>query len=159
LEEAIRRQHSEQETLNPTKPLPLICLLALSLIGGKAYCVTLANDLTSEEQALVDKGATMEMYQPEEHSRHFIASIDAAQHDGKVHKTENVEPLLCFVFGMEDAAPARAEGKSMAESHYTRAQAEQFLLLEGWDKYHDRFFTRCYVQEGQEAYDTLLRKR
>lgn len=141
------------------KRLALILLFALSLATGNAFSATVADDLTAEEKALFDKGATMEMYRPEEHSRHFIANIDAAQHDGKVHKTEDAEPVLCFVFGMEDAAPARTEGKSMAESHYSRAQAEQFLLLEGWDKYHDRFFTRCYVQEGEEAYDTLLRKR
>jgi hypothetical protein len=53
---------------------------------------------------------------------------------------------------MEDAAPAREEGKSMAESRYTSAQAEQFLFAEGWDKYHDRFLTRAYVQEGLDAY-------
>ena len=44
----------------------------------------------------------------------------------------------------------------MAEFHYDRYQAEQFLFAEGWDKYHDRFFTRCYVQEGDNAYDEAL---
>jgi hypothetical protein len=28
-----------------------------------------------------------------------------------------------------------------------RAQRE-FLLAQGWDKYPDRFFTRCYVQDN-----------
>jgi hypothetical protein len=103
----------------------------------------------------------MEMYQPDEHSRHSIDHIDAVKNSktGKMQKIENPEPVLCFVFGMEDAAPARAEGKSMAESHYSRAQAEQFLFLEGWDKYHDRFFTRCYVQEGEDAYDTVVKRK
>jgi hypothetical protein len=101
-----------------------------------------AGDLTPEEQALVDKGATMQMYKPDEHSRHFIAHLDAVQdHEtGKTAKIENPQPVLCFVFGMEDAEPARKEGRSMAEFHYSRAQAEQFLYLEGWDKYHGPFF-------------------
>ena len=50
------------------------------------------------------------------------------------------------------------EGQSMAESHYSPAQAEQFLFAEGWDKYHDRFFTRGYVQEGLDAYSKARRK-
>ncbi len=36
---------------------------------------TKADTLTAEEQALVDKGAVMEMYKPDEHSRHFIAHL------------------------------------------------------------------------------------
>ena len=125
----------------------ILCLL-LSLT---AY----ADDFTAEEQALLDKGATMEMYQPNEHSRHFITGIRA---EGKAHEKETPQPVLCFVFGMEDVTPAREEGKSMAEAHYTRSQAEQFLFAQGWDKYHDRFFTRCYVQEGEDAYDKIMRK-
>jgi hypothetical protein len=119
-----------------------------------------ADDLTSEEQALVNKGAVMEMYKPDEHSRHFIARITAVR-DGKTGETCNTkapDPVVCFVFGMEDAEPARAEGRSMVEFHYSRSQAEQFLFAEGWDKYHDRFFTRCYVQEGEDAYDHKVAK-
>jgi hypothetical protein len=56
------------------------------------------------------------------------------------------------------ATPAREEGKSMAEFRYSRSQAEQFLFAQAWDKYHDRFLTRAYVQEGKEAYDEALRK-
>jgi hypothetical protein len=41
----------------------------------------------------------------------------------------------------------------MAEFHYSPSQAHEFLFAQGWDKYHDRFFTRCYVQEGENAYD------
>ncbi len=40
-----------------------------------------------------------------------------------------------------------------AEANYSRFQAHEFLFAQGWDKYHDRFFTRCYVQEGEGAYD------
>ena len=120
-----------------------------------------ADDLTPEEQALVNKGATMEMYKPDEHSRHFIAHLSEVEDSktGKMRKVENPTPVLCFVFGMEDAEPARKEGQSMAEFHYSRSQAEQFLFAEGWDKYHDRFFTRCYVQEGENAYDEALEKQ
>ena len=112
--------------------------------------------LTKEEQALVNKGAVMEMYKPDEHSRHFIAHIDSVT-DPKTKKASktanNPQAVVCFVFGMEDAEPARKEGRSMAECHYSPSQAHEFLFAQGWDKYHDRFFTRCYVQEGEAAYD------
>ena len=116
--------------------------------------------LTAEEQALYDKGATMERFNPSEHSGHSIAHISATRNGrtGKTVKVEDPEPVLCFVFGMEDAEPARSEGRSMAESRYTPSEAEQFLFAEGWDKYHDRFFTRAYVQEGMDAY-TAARKK
>jgi hypothetical protein len=116
--------------------------------------------LTAEEQALVDKGAVMEMYKPDEHSRHFIAHIDSVT-DPKTGKTGkmsyNPQAVVCFVFGMEDAEPARKEGRSMAECHYSPSQAHEFLFAQGWDKYHDRFFTRCYVQEGEDAYDKAIK--
>jgi hypothetical protein len=35
--------------------------------------------LTKEEQDLVGKGAIMQMYKPDEHTRHFIAHIDSAK--------------------------------------------------------------------------------
>ena len=116
--------------------------------------------LTAEEQALADKGAVMQMYKPDEHSRHFIAHIDAVT-DPKTGKTRkmaanNSQPVLCFVFGIEDAEPAREQGRSMAECKYTLSQAHEFLFAQGWDKYHDRFFTRCYVQEGEEAYNAAV---
>ena len=133
-------------------------LLLTILAMGFYAATTRASDLTPEEQALVDKGATMEMYQPNEHSHHFISRIDAVERDGKMRKIENSDPILCFVLGIEDAAPAREEGRSMAEFHYSRTQAEQFLFAQGWDKYHDRFFTRCYVQEGEKAYNQARNK-
>jgi hypothetical protein len=115
-----------------------------------------ADELTSEEQALVNKGAVMEMYKPDEHSRHFIVHIDSAT-DPQTGKTRKIpkdsQKLVCFVFGIEDAEPAREQGRSMAEFHYSPSQAHEFLFAQGWDKYHDRFFTRCYVQEGEHAYD------
>jgi hypothetical protein len=140
--------------------------LVFTLAGGlmlattsKAYNYFTAT-LTAEEQALYEKGATMELFNPSEHSRHFIDHISATR-DGKTGKTVKIpdpEPVLCFVFGMEDAEPARSEGRSMAESHYTPGEADQFLFAEGWDKYHDRFFTRAYVQEGMDAF-TAARKK
>jgi hypothetical protein len=116
--------------------------------------------LTKEEQSLVDKGAIMQMYKPDEHSRHFIAHIDSAT-DPQTGKTRKIpkdsQKVVCFVFGIEDAEPAREQGRSMAEFHYSSSQAHEFLFAQGWDKYHDRFFTRCYVQEGENAYDKAVR--
>jgi len=109
---------------------------------------------------LIKKDAVMQMYKPDEHSRHFIAHIDSAT-DPKTGKTRtipsNAQTVLCFVFGIEDAEPARKEGRSMAEFHYSRSQAHEFLFAQGWDKYHDRFFTRCYVQEGENGYDQAVK--
>ena len=128
-------------------------LLLISPTAGKP------DTLTREEQALVDKGAVMEMYKPDEHSGHFIAHIDSVT-DPKTGKARNIpnksQAVVCFVFGMEDAESARKEGRSMAECHYSLSQAHEFLFAQGWDKYHDRFFTRCYVQEGEAAYDKAV---
>src|SRR6266480_2026942 len=116
--------------------------------------------LTEEEQALVNKGAVMQMYKPDEHTRHFIANIDSAT-DPQTRKTRKIpkdsQAVVCFVFGIEDAEPARKEGRSMAEFHYSSSQAHEFLFAQGWDKYHDRFFTRCYVQEGENSYDQAVK--
>jgi hypothetical protein len=135
----------------------VLLIAAISLIpvsSGRS------DPLTAEQQALVDKGAFMQMYKPDEHSRHFVAHIDAVT-DAKTGKTRkmanNSRPVLCFVFGIEDAQPAREQGRSMAECHYTPSQAHEFLFAQGWDKYHDRFFTRCYVQEGEAAYEEVAR--
>jgi hypothetical protein len=117
------------------------------------------NDLSIEEQALYDKGAIMEMYEPSESSRHYIDSVAISsvghknKHDSKVERNLPPEPILIFVFGKEDASDARSEGRNMAEVHYDRAMANQFLFAEGWDKYHDRFLTRAYVQEGLDAFE------
>ena len=119
-----------------------------------------ADTLTEEEQALVDKGAIMQMYKPDEHNRHFIAHIDSVMdpQTGRARSVPNKSQIVvCFVFGIEDAEPAREQGRSMAEFHYSPSQAHEFLFAQGWDKYHDRFFTRCYVQEGEAAYDKAVR--
>jgi hypothetical protein len=117
------------------------------------------NDLSADEQALYDKGAIMEMYKPDESSRHYIDSVGITsvghktKHGFKVEENLPHEPILIFVFGKEDASAARSEGRNMAEFHYNRATANQFLFAEGWDKYHDRFLTRAYVQEGMDAFE------
>jgi hypothetical protein len=106
----------------------------------------------------------MEMYKPNEPSRHYIGAVGVSseghqtKHDFKNKKNFPSEPVLIFVFGKEDASAARSEGLSMAESHYDQAMANQFLFAEGWDKYHDRFLTRAYVQEGIGAYEKALKK-
>src|SRR5437870_2643509 len=134
--------------------------LRLLLIMAAAFCVALssskADKFTKEEQALLDKNRIMQMYKPDEHSRHFVARIESAADPktGEKRKiSKDASAVLCFVFGMEDAKPAREQGRSMAEFHYTPEQAHEFLFAQGWDKYHDRFFTRCYVQEGEAAYE------
>jgi hypothetical protein len=116
------------------------------------------NELTVEEQALFDKGAFMEGYSPDKHSCHKIVYIELVQ-KGKTQKATNHDPVLDLEFGIEDAAPARSEGQSMAEAHYSPALAEQFLFAQGWDKYHDRFFTRAYVQEGLDAFNDARKRR
>jgi hypothetical protein len=104
------------------------------------------------------------MYEPNETSRHYINSvgISAVAHKTKngfkVEKNLPPEPILIFVFGKEDASVARSEGLSMPECNYARAMANQLLFAEGWDKYHDGFLTRAYVQEGMEAYEKGLKK-
>jgi hypothetical protein len=123
------------------------------LVSGAVPSWIKPDELTPEERALLDKDAIMQMYRTDEHSRHFVTQISKTS-DGK-----NATPVLCFVFGMEDAEPARKEGESMAESHYSRSQAHEFLFAQGWDKYHDRFFTRCYVQEGENAFDKALKRK
>jgi hypothetical protein len=133
--------------------------LAVTSTNAQDLVYQIKNSLTTEEHALWDKNLTMEMFSPNEHSSISIDRIDATYDSktGKKKKVENPEPVLCLVFGMEDATPAREEGKSMAESRYSSAKAEQFLFAEGWDKYHDRFLTRAYIQEGLEAYDIARR--
>lgn len=138
------------------KPLRLLLIIAAASITLSS---TKADNFTKEEQALLDKNRTMEMYKPDEHSRHFVARIESAADSktGKKRKiSEDAQAVLCFVFGMEDAQPAREQGRSMAESHYSPEQAHEFLFAQGWDKYHDRFFTRCYVQEGENAYNAAV---
>src|SRR5437899_9284059 len=119
--------------------------LRLLLISA-AFCVTLssseADKFTKEEQALLDKNRVMQMYKPDEHSRHFIAHIDSATDPktGEKRKiSKDAQAVLCFVFGMEEAQPVREQGCSMAEFHYSPEQAHEFLFAQACNTYHDRF--------------------
>jgi hypothetical protein len=139
------------------RPLRLFLITAAFCLGLSS---TKADKFTKEEQALLDKNRIMQMYKPDEHSRHFVAHIDSATgpKTGEKRKiSKDASAVLCFVFGMEDAQPAREQGNSMAEFHYTPQQAHEFLFAQGWEKYHDRFFTRCYVQEGESAYEAAVK--
>jgi len=139
---------------------PALHLLLTAVICSIPLASTKADKFTKEEQALLDKNRVMQMYKPDEHSRHFVAHIESAQDPktgAKRKISTNDSAVLCFVFGMEDAQPAREQGKSMAECKYSPQQAHEFLFAQGWDKYHDRFFTRCYVQEGEQAYEAAVK--
>jgi hypothetical protein len=126
----------------------LLSALASLALPGAVRSGTLDAPLTPEEKALADKGYTMEFYDPSQPSGHAIVQIRPSG-----RKTTQLTSVLAFTFGLADAQPAREEGKSMAKFRYTFAQAKQFLFAEGWDKYHDRFFTRAYVQEGMDAFE------
>jgi hypothetical protein len=56
--------------------------------------------LTKEEQELVGKGAIMQMYKPDEHSRHFIAHIDSATEPqtGKPERFLRIRRRSCVSF-------------------------------------------------------------
>jgi hypothetical protein len=139
---------------------PFRLSLTMAAAFGVALSSSKADKFTKEEKALLDKNRIMQMYKPDEHSRHFIAQIDSATDPktGEKRKiSKDAQAILCFVFGMEDAKPAREQGRSMAEFHYSPEQAHEFLFAQGWDKYHDRFFTRCYVQEGEDAYQKEIK--
>src|SRR6202162_6520218 len=99
------------------RPLRLLLITTASFI---AIGSSQADKFTKQEQALLDKNRTMEMYKPDEHSRHFVARIDSAT-DPKTGENRKIskdaQAVLCFVFGIEDAQPAREQGRSMAECH------------------------------------------
>jgi hypothetical protein len=120
--------------------------LMLSVCAQAETLETHTGNLSAEEQALYDKGDIVELYKPDQPSGHRVLFIRPSGGGAKIK-------VLAFNFGIEDATAARAEGRSMAEFHYSSAQVEQFLFAKGWDKYHDRFFTRAYVQEGLSAYE------
>src|SRR5947207_13102164 len=115
----------------PLKPLVIAAASFIALSFSKA------DKFTKEEQALLDKNRIMQLYKPDEHSRHFIAHVDSATDPktGEKRKiSKDAQAVLCFVFGMEDAQPAREQGRSMAESHYSPEQAHDLLLPTGGDK-------------------------
>src|SRR5256885_902667 len=111
-------------------------VLAISAAFCLAVTSSKADKFTKEEQALLDKNRTMQMYKPDEHSRHFVAHIDSATDPktGEKRKiSKDTQSVLCFIFGMEDAQPAREQGKSMAEFKYSPQQAHEFLFAQGWE--------------------------
>jgi hypothetical protein len=129
-----------------------ITLLCAAVASARAESIASPN-LTPEEQALLASAQFMESYHPDEPSYHKIGSISNP-------KRPDIPPstILELSFGSDDAEPARKEGRDMAQFHYSEHQAEMFLYLEGWEKYHhDRFFTRAYVQEGMQAFEKALK--
>ena len=120
------------------------------LLTANAAFGNVSSEMTDEAKALIDQGLTMEVYQPDKHSGCHVDYIIAESKKTRV---------AILIFGMEDVGVARSQGISMAESKYTPDMAEQFLLAEGWSKYHDRFFTRAYVQEGMDAYEKAERRK
>jgi hypothetical protein len=127
-------------------------MFAVLIYSARAQNIaTSRNDFSAEEQALFKQGAVMETYEPENPSGHHITYIQPldSNHKPKGRKS----PILAINFGIEDAKAARDEGISMAQFHYSAAQAHEFIFAEGWSKYQpDRFFTRAYVQEAEAAF-------
>jgi hypothetical protein len=107
--------------------------------------------LTTEEKELQRQGAIMEVYQPNDHSGYSVGWIKPVDANGKVIKGKGIKVLVCN-FGMEYVQKARAQGREMAGFHCTPVMAQQFLFAQGWDEFHDRFYTRAYVQEGMSGY-------
>src|SRR5205814_10529801 len=94
----------------PLKPLVIAAVSFIALSFSKA------DKFTKEEQALLDKNRIMQMYKPDEHSRHFIAHIDSAtdpKTGAKRKVSKDSQAVLWFVFGMVDAKPAREQGSGM----------------------------------------------
>src|SRR5260370_3681876 len=98
--------------------------LRLLLISA-AFCVAVssskADEFTKEEQALLDKNRIMQMDKPDQHGRHVIAHIDSATDPktGEKRKiSQDAQPVLCFVFGMQHAQPARQQARTMADRRY-----------------------------------------
>jgi hypothetical protein len=77
------------------KPLVIAAASFIALSFSKA------DKFTKEEQALLDKNRIMQMYKPDEHSRHFTAHIDAVT-DPKTGKTRKMAAnnynLCCVLF-------------------------------------------------------------
>jgi hypothetical protein len=136
------------------KKIPLVLTLAAGLLAALTFSTraqnVASNNLFPEELALFKEGAVMETYNPDKPRGHEIIYIQplGANHKPKGPKSK----MLAINFGIEDAKAAREEGISMAQFHYSAAQAHDFIFAEGWSKYQpDRFFTRAYVQEAEAA--------
>jgi hypothetical protein len=127
-------------------------MLAALTFPARAQNVPAGSDSFSEEElALYKEGAVMDTYETEKPSGHHITYIQPLDDN---HKPKGPKSkILAINFGIEDAKAAREEGLSMAQFHYSRAQAHDFIFAEGWSKYQpDRFFTRAYVQEAETAF-------
>ena len=113
---------------------PQLKILLTIVVGLLPLDSAKSDTFAGEEQALVDRGAVMEMYKPDEHSRHFIAHIDSAT-DPKTGETRKIpkksQAVVCSVFGIEDARSAREQGRSMAQYHYSLAQLTNSFLPKG----------------------------
>src|SRR5947199_3716021 len=99
------------------QPLKLLLISATAFI---AIGSSQADKFTKEEQALLDKNRIMQMYKPDEHSRHFIAHVDSATdpktgEKRKISKDE--QAVLCFVFVTKEQQPASEQGCGMSEWH------------------------------------------
>lgn len=122
--------------------------LAILFIAGFAASAHCGN-LTRQEQALLDKGLTMELYRPTERSGHRIEIITGSKGSG---------PVLAFVFGIEDAEAARKSGEQMAAMGYSARVAEQHLLAAAGARYHDdNFFVHCFMHEASTAYNAVVK--
>jgi hypothetical protein len=120
----------------------LLTLLAASLTVHAAESFS-KGPFSAAEKSLLRQNLFAELYQPDQPSGHML---------GKLKDIGKSLRCVLINFGIEDAEAARSEGRSMAMFNYTPAMAEQFLFAQGWEKYHDRFFTRAYVQEGLAAF-------
>jgi hypothetical protein len=75
-----------------------------TVLSGRAEDLSVrAKDLSSEEESLVEQGKMMEAYRPNEHSGHHIEEI-------RVQGQSQWSRVVTFIFGIEDATGARAEG-------------------------------------------------
>jgi len=69
-----------------------------------------------------------------------------------VRCVSGIVALFAF-FGVQSFGRCSVYRKNEAEP-----RAEQFLVAQGWDNYHDSFFTRAYVQHGAEKAALFLKK-
>jgi hypothetical protein len=78
-----------------------------------------ADDFSDDEKALLSQGMSADLFEPDKPHRHWIGTLSANGKSGQ---------MVYITFGQEDAAPAREEGESMAEFHYTEALGRTVLI-------------------------------
>lgn len=118
-------------------------LIAILIAGFplSAQC----GDFTPEEQGLLDRHMIMEVFAPTQHSGHCVRAPKGI-------------PVLIFVFGREDAEPARKEGAALAVAGYKPDVAVQQLLVTARGKYpSDPFFVKCWMDVAANAYNSLVK--